>query len=227
MDPAAREALRARLNARIPSWYRPWVHLAFPSAIGLSIVACALYLLHPLVAWQLATVPLTFLLLNASEWRIHRDLLHHRTPGMTVLYDRHTPEHHMIFLTDDMAIRSTREFRLVLIPAYGILAAFFSALPIPAVLAWLGQWNVAMLFVATTMLYVISYEWLHLSYHLPPESFVGRRKIIAFLRRHHATHHDPRLMQRWNFNVTVPLWDLVRGTIYREDRATAGLAGAR
>ena len=23
----------------------------------------------------------------------------------------------------------------------------------------------------------------------------------------------PRLMQRWNFNVTVPLWDWVKGTI--------------
>jgi hypothetical protein len=22
-------------------------------------------------------------------------------------------------------------------------------------------------------------------------------------------------MQRWNFNVTVPLWDHVRGTVYR------------
>jgi sterol desaturase/sphingolipid hydroxylase (fatty acid hydroxylase superfamily) len=38
---------------------------------------------------------------------------------------------------------------------------------------------------------------------------------VRALRRHHAVHHDPELMQRWNFNVTVPLWDLVRGTIHR------------
>lgn len=216
LAPSQREALRARLNAAIPAWYRPWVHLAFPSLVGLGVIACALALLHPLTVWQLLTVPAAFVVLNAGEWRIHRDALHRRTPGLTVLYDRHTPEHHMVFLTDDMAIHSSREFRLVLIPFYGILAAFFAALPIPAVLIALGHFNVAMLFMATTMAYVVSYEWLHLSYHLPTESFIGRLRLIAFLRRHHATHHDPRLMQRWNFNVTVPLWDWVRRSIYRE-----------
>jgi sterol desaturase/sphingolipid hydroxylase (fatty acid hydroxylase superfamily) len=125
----------------------------------------------------------------------------------------------MVYVTHDMAIRSRREFKMVLIPPWGIVVAFVSALPIPIALALLGQWNLAMLFVATTMLYVASYEWLHLSYHLPPESFVGRRRIIAFLRRHHATHHDPTLMQKWNFNVTIPLWDVVRGTVHREEKA--------
>jgi sterol desaturase/sphingolipid hydroxylase (fatty acid hydroxylase superfamily) len=114
-----------------------------------------------------------------------------------------------------MAIRSAREFRFVLIPPYGIVAAFFSALPIPGALALLGQWNLALLFMATGMGYVVSYEWLHLAYHLPVDSFFGRLKLVAMLRRHHATHHDPELMQKWNFNVTVPLWDLVRGTIYK------------
>ncbi|HUE39224.1 MAG TPA: hypothetical protein VMR29_06945, partial [Candidatus Binatia bacterium] len=57
------------------------------------------------------------------------------------------------------------------------------------------------------------YELSHLSYHLPPTSFVGRRWLVRVLRQHHARHHDPRLMQRWNFNVTIPFWDWVQGTI--------------
>ena len=28
-------------------------------------------------------------------------------------------------------------------------------------------------------------------------------------------NHAPELMQNWNFNVTIPLWDWVRRTIYR------------
>jgi len=64
---------------------------------------------------------------------------------------------------------------------------------------------------------VLSYEWLHLSYHLPPESRVGRLRPIRALCRHHALHHDPRLMQRWNFNVTVPFWDWVMRTTYKGD----------
>jgi sterol desaturase/sphingolipid hydroxylase (fatty acid hydroxylase superfamily) len=115
-----------------------------------------------------------------------------------------------------MAIRSTREFYLVLIPAYGIIAAGFGALPIPAAL-WLGFGlrNPALLFMAVTMAYVVAYEWMHLSYHAPADSFVGRLQLIQRLKRHHAVHHAPELMQKWNFNVTIPLWDWVRRTIYR------------
>ncbi len=215
---AERDALRAKLVARIPSWYRPWVHVAFPSFVGLGLATAACLLLRDVHAWQLLMVPLAFVLINAGEWRIHRDVLHKRTPPLQLLYERHTPEHHMVFLTDDMAMRSTREFRLVLIPAYGIFAALIGALPVPIVLALCGQWNLAMLFLATAMVYVVSYEQLHLAYHLPPTSFIGRLRLIAFLRRHHAIHHSPERMQKWNFNVTIPLWDFVRGTIYRDDR---------
>ena len=126
-----------------------------------------------------------------------------------------------------MAMRSSREFRLVLIPPYGIVAAFAAALPAPIVLGLCGQLNLGLLFTATAMAYVVGYEWLHLSYHLPPDSFVGRRKLIGRLRRHHATHHNPELMQKWNFNVSVPLWDLVRGTIYRADERREKLEQGR
>jgi hypothetical protein len=150
---------------------------------------------------------------NATEWRAHRDLLHRRTPGFTVLYDRHTPQHHRIFVTWDMAVRESREFARVLIPSYGIFSVFLVTLPITAALAVLRQWDMAMIFVAVCMMYVVSYEWLHASYHAPDASWVGRRALVRRLRRHHAAHHDPRLMQKWNFNVTLPLWDWVRGTI--------------
>jgi hypothetical protein len=210
-----REALRRRLVDAIPASYSPAFHLIFPSVVGWSVIVTALLLLRDLHPLQLLTVPVALLVLNAAEWRIHRDLLHRRTPGFTVLFDRHTPEHHQVYVTDDMAMRDRREFRLVLIPAYGIVVAFFGALPIPALLIALHHWNAAMLFIATDMFYVVSYEWLHLSYHLPPDSFIGRRRLLAFLRRHHAIHHDPTLMQKWNFNVTIPLWDVVRGTVWR------------
>src|SRR5438128_1561290 len=176
------------------------------------MIAAALWLVRDLQPWQLAVLPAAFLVLNAGEWRIHRDMLHKRTPPLEVLYDRHTPEHHMIFVTEDMAIRSPREFRLVLIPFYGILAAAASARAIPALLWWLGQRNAGLLFFVVAVGYTVLYEWLHLSYHLPESSLIGR--LVAPLRRHHATHHDPQLMQKWNFNVTIPLWDWVRRTTW-------------
>jgi hypothetical protein len=208
LDPDRRDALRAEIVARIPGWYSPWLHLAFPSLFGISMIAAALWLIRDLQPWELAVLPIGFVIMNAGEWRVHRDLLHKRTPPLAVLYDRHTPEHHMIFVTEDMAIRSTREFRLVLIPFYGILAAAAAALPIPAILWYLGQRNSGLLFFVVAVGYTVIYEWLHLSYHLPESSVIG--KLVAPLKRHHAIHHDPQLMQKWNFNVTIPLWDWVR-----------------
>jgi len=216
LAPERRAALRAQLMSEVPRWYRPWVHLMFPSLIGIAAVVGCVMAVRDVKLVELLTIPVSFVVLNAAEWQIHRDLLHRRTPPLAVLYDRHTPQHHMIFMTDDMAMLSVREFRLVLIPFYGILAAGVGALPIPVAL-WLGFGlrNVACLFVATTMAYVVMYEWLHLSYHAPAGSWIGRRRWMAALRRHHAVHHAPEKMQRWNFNVTVPLWDWVRGTSYR------------
>ncbi|MCS6912002.1 MAG: sterol desaturase family protein [Myxococcales bacterium] len=216
LSPAAREAFRAQQVAAIPAWYCPWAHLLGPSLFGLVVIAAAVALLRQLRPWELLTVPVVFVLSNAAEWRIHRDWLHRRTRPVQLLYDRHTPIHHRIYITQDMAIRSRKEYRLVLLPAYAILLILLAVAPLTALL-WvgLGARNVALLFLATSLSYALSYEWLHLCYHLPADSFWGRRRIIQVLRRHHAIHHGPERMQRWNFNVTVPLWDLVRHTLYR------------
>lgn len=146
------------------------------------------------------------------------NILHRRTWPLEFLFWRHTPEHHVIFVRDDMAMRETREFRLVLIPFYGIVAIFVLALPITAALWFPASPNLALLWVASTMGYVVSYEWLHLAYHLPDANPIGRSPLIRRLRRHHAVHHTPELMQRWNVNVTVPLGDWLLGTIHPDTR---------
>lgn len=214
-----RETVRARWHAEIPGWYSPWAHLAFPSVVGLGVIAWALESLRELRAWQLAIVPITWVVSNAVEWRAHRDVLHKRTWPLEALYDRHSPKHHVVFVTDDMALRGVREFKFVLLPFYGIVAIFVMVFPVAFFLRWLGQVNLSALFLATTMGYVLSYEWLHLAYHLDEDSFIGRLPLLGVLRRHHATHHDPSLMRRWNFNVTVPLWDWVRRTSFRPGSA--------
>lgn len=207
-----RDALRIELLEEIPRWYVPWVHLVVPSSIGIVAILFALSLIRDLRAVELLTVPLVYLLANAFEWWIHGAALHRRHPAAPVLYDQHTPKHHMLYLTEDMAMRDTREYRLVLIPAYGLFLIFAGQLVATSVLWWLGLPNVACLYAATAIGYAVSYEWLHFSYHLPHEHPVAKNPIITRLARHHAVHHDPRIMQRWNMNVTVPLMDLVMGT---------------
>jgi hypothetical protein len=221
MTHTARAEYRDELLARVPRRYSPLLHLAIPTVGGLAIIAAALFSLRGLQAWQVAFVPLFLLLGNAIEWHAHRGLLHRRTRFLEVLYERHTPQHHMMYVADDMAIRSARELRFVLLPAYGLFAIVLLTSPVAIALGVLAGRNVAALWVASAALYVLSYEWLHLSYHLPPHGRIGRLLLVRFLRRHHQAHHALHLMQRWNFNVTVPIWDVVRGTVYRPAALTS------
>jgi len=212
---ARRERVRAEVTASIPWWYSPWGHLAATTGIGVAVLAIAtvqLARLASLRATDLLVVPAVLFFSNFFEWLVHQHVLHRRRWPWQVIYDKHTPMHHMMYVEDDMALRSTKEFRLVLIPAAGVLGIVLTAAPVAAFVGHLWSASAGWLFLVTSSLYMVTYEVLHLCYHAPRESFIGRRRILAVLRAHHARHHDPRLMQRWNFNVTLPFFDWVMGT---------------
>jgi hypothetical protein len=214
MTEASRAELRADLLSRIPRWYSPWLHFAFPAIAGIAIAGFALSRITDLRAWQLALVPVFLVAGNAIEWHAHRGILHKRTRFLEQLYIRHTPQHHGVYVSDDMFIREWRELKLILLPAWGVLAILVASSPVAIALALVRQPNLAALWVASVVAYVLSYEWLHLAYHLPAEGMVGRLRVTRWLRQHHQRHHAPQLMQRWNFNVTLPIWDHVRGTVW-------------
>jgi hypothetical protein len=212
-DAAARRTqARERHLAETPGWYSPWGHLAGTAGIGVIVLFAALWNLGAVTATEWLTVPITFLFANLFEWHVHRNVLHRRFRPFLELYEKHTPMHHGVYVTEDMEIRSAKEFRLVLIPAVGVLGIVILNAPLAWGLATLFSPNVGWLFLLTASLYMVTYELSHLSYHLPRDSFIGRRKLVGFLRRHHARHHDPALMQRWNFNVTLPLFDWILRT---------------
>ena len=225
MTHASRAEFRQELLARVPRRYSPTSHLVLPPLAAFAIAALALSSIQDLRLWQLAFVPAFLVLGNALEWHAHRGLLHRRTRFLETLYVHHTPQHHALYVSDAMAIGSARELRFVLLPAYGILGILAATSPIVLLFFAIRQPNLAALWVASAVVYLVSYEWLHLAYHLPESSWIGRLPVIQRLRRHHQLHHSPVLMQRWNFNVTVPLWDVVRGTAYAApSSAPAGAA---
>ena len=214
MTRTSRAELRDELMARVPRSYSPALHLLLPALTGVVAAAAALTQLHDLRPWQLALVPAFLAFGNAVEWWVHRRVLHRRTRPVEVFYVRHTPQHHAVYVADDMAIGSWRELRLVLLPAYAVLGILFLTSPLTLLFMLVGQANLAALWVTSVVAYLLAYEWLHLAYHLPESSRIGRARVIRTLRRHHQLHHAPHLMNRWNFNVTVPLWDWLRGTLH-------------
>lgn len=224
---AAREKARQRLHDAIPAGYSPWLHLSGTVGVGLVALGFAVWGVRAPRPVELLVVPATFVLGNLFEWRVHRDLLHHRVKPLQALYDRHTPEHHMVFGYDDMAIRSPKELKLVLIPAVGIAGIVAMTAPLAFVLGRVFGPNVGWLFLLTAALYAVGYELSHLSYHLPERSFIGRLWLVRVLREQHRRHHHPRLMQKWNFNVTIPLGDWIHRTSVPKDVLEKTLAEDR
>ncbi len=202
--------------------YRGWLHFATTSVGSLSVIAFAALHVHAVRPLEWLTVPVTFLFANFAEYHGHRGPMHHRTRGLSLLYQRHTREHHRYFTHEAMAYDSPRDFKMVLFPP--VMLLFFLgvlATPVGTLLFFLVSPNVGWLYVMVAMSYFLTYEWLHFAYHLDPGSSVGRLPTMARLRRHHTVHHDQTLMTWNNFNITFPICDWVYGTTWAAGTETA------
>lgn len=208
---------RARQIAAVPRWYSPYWHLAGTAGIGVLAITLAVLNLHAVRWTQLLVVPPILVFANFFEWWAHKNVLHRPRWPFGILYDKHTPLHHRIYRWEDMAIRNVRELAFVLIPARGVLGICFSASPLAFAIGLVFGPNVGWLALTTMSLYVVAYELTHLCYHLPASHPLQRVPLIKRLSAHHARHHDPALMARWNFNVTVPFADWVLGTMLPKD----------
>ncbi len=206
------EDFRAAQIAAMPRWYSPFAHLTGTLSVGVLAVAIALIMMHHVHWYEFLVAPIAFVFANFFEWWAHKNILHHPRRFLRDLYEKHTPLHHRIYRWGDMAIRDRRELRFVLIPASGVLGIVLSASPVALVLGLIFGANVGWIALMTMALYVIMYEMTHLSYHLPKNHPIHRLPFVDRLAEHHARHHDPTFMGRWNFNVTIPLADFVLGT---------------
>lgn len=216
--PRARaESLDEELK-KVPDRYSPMLHLAVTASIGLAAWLAG-WLAVDDFRWPHAlTATLVFVFANLVEWCAHKELLHKRRKPFEVLYDQHTPRHHMFYRHDGMAVADRREWIFVLMPRRGVFGIAVLAIPLSLVVgALLGAghgWTVFM----TAGSYASLYEVTHLCYHLRRDHWVMRIPLLGralrWLSRHHARHHHWRLMRQWNFNVTVPLWDFILRTHY-------------
>ncbi|HKY90998.1 MAG TPA: hypothetical protein VJM11_08160 [Nevskiaceae bacterium] len=217
MNPATAADYRAEYRARhIGPRYIGGLHFAFTTLGCVAIMAGCVVRLHGVTAWEWITVPVTLVFANLVEWYGHRGPMHHPRRGLGLLFERHVRQHHRFFTHERMAFDETRDFKAVLFPPV-MLIFFFGAfaLPVGLLLGLLATPNVTALFVLSAIGYFLNYELLHFAYHLPTSHWAARLPGIAFLRRHHTTHHDPSLMTHHNFNITYPVADWLFGTLRR------------
>lgn len=204
-------------QTRIPRYYSGVAHFCFTSLCGLAVIIyCASHLSH-VKGMEWITPPATFLFANFIEYRTHRWPMHRPIKFLSLLFQRHTLEHHSFFTHEVMSYESTRDFKMVLFaPEMVVFFIGLHAIPLALLLYYLVSANVAYLFTIVAIGYFLTYEWLHLSYHTREDSWVGRLPFMRRLRRLHTLHHNPALMNRYNFNITFPIFDKVFGTLYGE-----------
>lgn len=211
-DPRYREKVRAFYFAR---WYNGYVHFGITNMLVLTGIAVAIWLMENVQPLELLTLPVAFLSANFVEWWAHKGPMHHRT-WFTMLFDRHTLVHHVYFPHEDMAVKNHKEWLYILFPSFAIILVFATAIPMALLAGLLIGKNVGCLFFIVATGYYLLYEWLHLIYHWPEDSWVGGNRIVRALRHHHVVHHHRRLMTNYNFNITFPIFDYLLGTAWRE-----------
>jgi hypothetical protein len=197
----------------IPKGYSGRVHACITFGGGGIALALCLLQLRDVAPLEWLTVPLAFLYSNLSEYLGHRFPMHHRYPGLGLVFRRHTLQHHRFFTDAAMPCETPRDLRAVLFPPL-LVAFFFGAFGVPVwfLLARIASANVAWLFIAVGVGYFLNYEVLHYAYHARAGSWFARRRVVRRLRALHETHHDPALMTKCNFNITYPIGDWLFGT---------------
>lgn len=212
--PHKTDAFRARYRqTSVPDDYDGQKHIAKVTLGNLSLVSVCIWGLSEVQPLEWLTIPAAFLLANLVEYLGHRYPMHKAYGFLKPMCVRHAAEHHRFFTEERMATDQEKDWYVILVSP--IFLAFFGAgigLPIALVLFAVGSANIALLFAITACAYALTYEWLHLAYHLPEDSFLGRRWLVRKLRPLHWVHHDPGVMAKANFNITFPIFDLAFGT---------------
>lgn len=209
------------LRATTPSSYRWTRHVALIVAFAAAGLAICLHVLGGLRASDAGVVLVAFLITNLGEYVAHRWPLH-RPLFPRAVYQRHVREHHAFFTFDRMAVDAWPEIRWVLFPPWALPLLVATVVPLALVIGAVAGTRAAWLFVLVVIAYYALYEVLHALAHLPDGAPLARLRAVRALTHHHRVHHDPALMQRWNFNFAIPLFDALLGTRYAGAAAHEG-----
>lgn len=217
MDLQQRTAqFRSRYRDGISPAYSGWLHGGFVFGVGGAEMLFCFAQASGIALWHALLVPAALLFTNVGEYVAHRELGHKKRSWAKLFYSRHTGDHHSFFTHQDYLIDNSRDLRVVLFPAFLLVAvSLLVAAPLGVLVGWLLVPGAGWLFAGSLLLGYLFYEFVHLCDHLPASNPLTRLPVIRHLREHHRLHHDPNIATQKNFNVTLPITDYLLGTKYR------------
>jgi len=205
-------ATRAELRTTIEASYSCLLHVVTVHAIPIAAMTGAALLLREPRSTDLLAIPAALVVANTAEYFLHRYPMHHRTPGLGFLFERHTVAHHAYFRSDSMQIDDARDIRYVMFAPIAAVMAVALAAALAGLVALAFGRNVGLLFGAGALFYYLLYEWFHASFHLFRMEQLERIPILGRAARRHRIHHDSTRMGEANFNITWGLLDRILGT---------------
>jgi sterol desaturase/sphingolipid hydroxylase (fatty acid hydroxylase superfamily) len=206
------DRFRQQYGAGINRWYSGAAHLLFVFGLGGGMMFYSFIQIGSISLAVVGTVLFAMLLGNVGEYVAHKSLGHKKRRFAGLFYSRHSGDHHTFFTHQQYTIGSLRDLRVVLFPAFLLVAVtLLIALPLALAAVWLIDDDAGWAMAGGVLLAYLFYEFVHLCDHLPDSNILTRLPLVRSLRKHHRFHHDPA-GKDWNFNVTLPLTDWLLGT---------------
>ena len=146
------------------------------------------------------------------EWTLHRFVMHRPLGRFRYPFESHAIVHHKVFRADESYHLINPQDAKTIPMAWwnGPVLVLVAMVPF-ALAAWsLGHWGFYWGALLACASYYGTYEYIHWCMHLPKKRHVERSGIFFRLNGHHLLHH--RYMHK-NFNVVMPLADLLLGTL--------------
>jgi hypothetical protein len=146
------------------------------------------------------------------EWALHRYFMHRPIGKFDYAFRAHALVHHQTFKADHTYHLIDEKDKHTIPMAWWNGPVLIALGILPFLLAsWaVGTWAITIGALIATAGYYGAYEYMHWCMHLPKKRDIERSGIYFRLNGHHLLHH--RYMHK-NFNVVLPLADLILGTL--------------
>lgn len=198
-------------------WYSGVLHYLFNGIILFGSTTFFFYQITDLKPIELLAIPVLLIVGNLSVYLIHRYPLHRKYIGIKDLtYGQHTLVHHRFYTNEHYQVTQGEESHSFLFPP--IVVLIFCAVFLPIfylILSLFLPHNLLFLTLGMMSSYFILYEIVHYASHLPEDHWALNLGYFRRMRQHHLDHHDPRMMDKKNFNIVFPLFDHVFGTKFK------------
>jgi hypothetical protein len=164
------------------------------------------------ILWCLAGLVVGIVFASFFEWTLHKYVMHRPVWNFRYAFQAHAVVHHQTFKADRTYHLLDEKDKQTIPMAWwnGPVLVILGATPF-ALLSWLTrEWAFVIGGASAFAFYYCFYEYIHWCMHLPKARRVEKPWWFRKLNGHHLLHH--RYMHK-NFNVVLPLADLILGTL--------------